>query len=214
MLTNLLGILRGAVPPRLEPRFGIGPGRFAATVAASSAQAGQVLQAPPNLLEFLAPYPVEVLPVDWDTVTRIKRLGLKTLGDIARQKLGPMQAQFGPQGKPLWEMARGIDDPDAFQRNVDNGAEVSLDRADSSHHPDRGCADDCDQGQANEIFCRRNAQAESRLAKGRGKRANRAFLKKALGKFQIPTAIIVTECGRQVRQSYSSSRMSLTFDPF
>lgn len=126
--TDLLKALQNAVSPRLEARFGIGPGRFAATVAAGSdGGGGQALQAPPDLLEFLAPNPVEVLPVEWEIITRLKRLGLKTLGDIARQKPGPMQAQFGPGGRALWEMARGIDNRPIFSRQQELSFEAQVD---------------------------------------------------------------------------------------
>ncbi len=126
-MTKLLQALQEVVSPRLEPRFGIGPGRFPATVAASAAQPGQILKAPPTLIEFLAPYPVEVLPVPWETVARLKRLGLTALGDIARQKLGPMETQFGPGGRSLWEMARGIDNRPIFPRQQELSFEGRVD---------------------------------------------------------------------------------------
>lgn len=106
---GLMKVLKAAVPPNLEPRFGIGPGKFPATTAAVTAEPGQVVFAPTDLKGFLASYPVDVLPISWETCARLKRLGLKTLGDIARQAIGPMQAHFGPEGKLIWEMAQGVD---------------------------------------------------------------------------------------------------------
>ncbi len=40
---------------------------------------------------------------------RLGLLGLHTIGDIARLPLGAFQAQFGPEGKRCWELARGVD---------------------------------------------------------------------------------------------------------
>lgn len=106
---GMLTVLTEAVPAALEPRFGIGHGKFPATIAAFAAKPGEVFTAPSDLREFLAPYPLRVLPISYNARARMERLGLKTLADIQRQSVGPMQAHFGKQGKLIWEMAWGLD---------------------------------------------------------------------------------------------------------
>ena len=106
---GLFEALKGAVPEELEPRIGVGPGKFPAAVAASTAHLGEVVVAPVDLESFLAGHSVDVLPVPVEIRTRLKRLGMPMLRDIARQRVGPMQAQFGPAGRLIWELAQGID---------------------------------------------------------------------------------------------------------
>jgi DNA polymerase-4/protein ImuB len=44
-----------------------------------------------------------------DTLRRLDLYGLRTIGDLAMLAPGPLQAQFGREGKRLYELARGID---------------------------------------------------------------------------------------------------------
>ena len=44
-----------------------------------------------------------------DTLRRLDLYGLRTLGDLASLAPGPLQAQFGSEGKRLYDLARGID---------------------------------------------------------------------------------------------------------
>ena len=113
---GLFGALKRAVPAELEPRIGVGPGKFPAAVAASTACPGEVVVAPVDLESFLAGHSVDVLPVPVEVRTRLKRLGMPTLREIARQMVGPMQAQFGPAGRRIWELAQGIDNAHLIPR--------------------------------------------------------------------------------------------------
>ena len=113
---GLFGALKRAVPAELEPRIGVGPGKFPAAVAASTACPGEVVVAPVDLESFLAGHSVDVLPVPVEVRTRLKRLGMPTLREIARQMVGPMQAQFGPAGRRIWELAQGIDNDHLIPR--------------------------------------------------------------------------------------------------
>ncbi len=113
---GLFEALKGAVPAELEPRIGVGPGKFPAAVAASTARPDEAVVAPVDLESFLAGHSVDVLPVPVEIRTRLKRLGMPTLRDIARQRVGPMQAQFGPAGRRIWELAQGIDNTPLIPR--------------------------------------------------------------------------------------------------
>ena len=87
--------------------FGVAGGKFTARVAAQTTRPGLAKIVPPGEeASFLAPLSVDLLPAS-DAMRW--RLGLHTIGDIARLPLGAFQSQFGPEGKRCWELANGID---------------------------------------------------------------------------------------------------------
>ncbi|MDO8616715.1 MAG: DNA polymerase Y family protein [Dehalococcoidia bacterium] len=90
---------------------GVAEGKFAARVAAQTTQPGLVKEIPPDEeAAFLAPLPVDHLPMSDSMRWRLRLLGLEMMGDIGRLPLGACQQQFGPEGKRCWELASGIDD--------------------------------------------------------------------------------------------------------
>jgi DNA polymerase-4/protein ImuB len=89
---------------------GIAEGKFAGRVAAQTARPGLAKIVPPGEeASFLAPLSIQLLPASDAMRWRLGLLGLHTIGDIARLPLGAFQAQFGPEGKRCWELARGVD---------------------------------------------------------------------------------------------------------
>ncbi|MDE2878032.1 DNA polymerase Y family protein [Candidatus Palauibacter soopunensis] len=95
-------------------RIGCAPGKFAAWVAARSAgSAGSgrpgaaVCVAPADLAAFLALQPVDVLPVSPRTVERLKRLGVRRLGQLVRMPEPALVSQFGADGRRALAWARG-----------------------------------------------------------------------------------------------------------
>jgi nucleotidyltransferase/DNA polymerase involved in DNA repair len=123
---RLIAALLAAVPSLLAPRIGVGPNKFAATVAAYQSQMGKPFRTPDDLARFFAPLPVELLPVPWTTIARLHSFGLRTLGQLARLSLGALQAQFGPEGRLMARLARGIDDRTLLPRRHDEAVETSL----------------------------------------------------------------------------------------
>ena len=107
---RLIDALLGAVPRNLEPRLGVSGGKFPAYLAALRAEPGRAYKPPVDVRQFLAPFPVEVLPVPWNVKERLRSFRLDTLGKIADLPLGPLQAQFGSTGARLWSLAHGQDD--------------------------------------------------------------------------------------------------------
>ena len=103
--------LLATVPPVLRPRVGIAPGKFAARVAAGRAKPGGVRVVPPDrTAAFLAGETVAWLPLPPETVRRLERLGIRTLGDLAALPVPKVAARFGPAGRRAWELAGGRDD--------------------------------------------------------------------------------------------------------
>jgi DNA polymerase-4/protein ImuB len=128
---RLVLALQSAVPEHFHTRIGVGCGKFAAYLAALSAPdpgrgLARAFKAPPDTQRFLASFPVGVLPVGFRTKARLRRFALRTLGDIAALPLGAMQAQFGPEGKLMWELAKGIDKSALVPRRVEEVVTESL----------------------------------------------------------------------------------------
>lgn len=93
----------------LRVRVGVGEGKFAAYVAAVRGEGGERPPARGEGLAVLAGLPIEDLPVSVEMRRRLRVLGLRTLGELARLPKGPVAAQFGAEGARAWELARGID---------------------------------------------------------------------------------------------------------
>ena len=85
-------------------------GKFPAYLAAMQAGPGRAYRSPQNIRQFVAPFLVDVLPVPWETKSRLRGFGIDTLGQIAELPLGPLQAQFGKTGARIWRLAQGEDD--------------------------------------------------------------------------------------------------------
>jgi len=98
-----------AVPAYYGARLGMGIGKFPAQVAAYQASPGQARLVPDDTQCYLAPMPVDMLPVSWAVRVQLHQYGLHTLGDLAERPIGPLQAQFGKDGALAWQLARGQD---------------------------------------------------------------------------------------------------------
>ncbi len=89
---------------------GAGEGKFVAWLAATVSAPGETCVVPAgNEREFLAPLSTALLPVSYDAQRKLTLFALRTIGDLAKIDIGPMQAQFGREGRRLYELARGID---------------------------------------------------------------------------------------------------------
>jgi DNA polymerase-4/protein ImuB len=123
---RLLDALLSAVPAHLTPRIGVGPNKFVAAIAAHQARPGNVAHAPEDLARFLSPLPVDLLPVPWQTIARLRGYGLRTLGQVAALSLGALQSQFGPEGKRIGELAHGVDPRPLTPRRHEEAVTASM----------------------------------------------------------------------------------------
>ena len=113
---SLDGVLTAARGKLGRARLGVAPSRFAARCAAS-----QTLQRRPTLTvehrrlaRFLAPLPVDLLRVrpELEEVPELlERLGVRTLGELARLPAPALAERFGHPGLRARELARGLDAP-------------------------------------------------------------------------------------------------------
>ncbi|MGQ9573627.1 MAG: DNA polymerase Y family protein, partial [Dehalococcoidia bacterium] len=94
----------------LMPSVGLAEGKFTSRVAAIVSAPGEVCLVPPGQeKKFLAPIDVSLLPCSRNTLRHLGLFGLRTMGSLASLPLGAVQAQFGSEGRRIWELAQGID---------------------------------------------------------------------------------------------------------
>jgi nucleotidyltransferase/DNA polymerase involved in DNA repair len=100
----------GCVRPILRPRAGVASSKFTARVASGIAPSGMVRSVPKGTeQQFLAEAPVALLPLPPEMTHQLRRLGLDTLGALAKLPASKLAARFGPDGRLAWELASGID---------------------------------------------------------------------------------------------------------
>lgn len=89
-------------------RAGWAPGKLGAWVAAVRARPGDPVVVPEDgLSDFLARCPVSALPLERSTHERLERLGISTLGELARLPAPALVAQFGEEGRRARAWATG-----------------------------------------------------------------------------------------------------------
>jgi nucleotidyltransferase/DNA polymerase involved in DNA repair len=94
----------------LSPAIGLAVGKFPAYVAAASVEPNKALfVAPSREAIFLAPFPVDLLPLDEKITHQLQLLGIHTLGQLATLPVSAILTQFGMQGQLLHQLARGYD---------------------------------------------------------------------------------------------------------
>jgi hypothetical protein len=102
----------GALDPLLAgvPRAGIAGTRFAATVAALAAEPGRLVSVPPGAeATFLAPLPASLLTPDAEIRARLRRFGLRRIGQVAGLPVSALVARFGEEGARIGSRSRGLE---------------------------------------------------------------------------------------------------------
>ncbi len=112
----LAGAVREIVPAVFDVRLGIASGKFPAYLAALYSPPGSYKTMVENIDSFLNDLPCNVLPVSLKSKNKLHEFGLHTLGQVAALLPGPLQAQFGPEGKRIKELAVGHDDTPLYPR--------------------------------------------------------------------------------------------------
>jgi DNA polymerase-4 len=96
---------------QLTASAGVAPNKFLAKIASDWRKPdGLFVIQPEDIQTFLPPLPVGRIPgVGKVTETRLKQMGISTVGDLRALELAALEAQFGRYGTRLYELARGID---------------------------------------------------------------------------------------------------------
>jgi protein ImuB len=97
-----------AVGTTWDARLGAAERRFAALAAANVARPGQVLVVSDDRLgAFLAPLPLELVPLEPRRRTELRELGVKKVGELAGLPGAAVAERLGPDGRRAWGLARG-----------------------------------------------------------------------------------------------------------
>jgi nucleotidyltransferase/DNA polymerase involved in DNA repair len=94
----------------IVPAIGVATSQTVAHLAAHIAPHDTPLVVPAGMeTAWLAPHPVELLPIDPTLVTRLHQFGLGTIGAVATLPCDALEAQFGRAGRELFDLAHGRD---------------------------------------------------------------------------------------------------------
>ena len=107
---RLVNALLNAVPQDLTPRTGVAEAKFPALVAAKVSEPSRATRVHEDAASFLAPHPIDLLPVPDDLRAALHRFGLHTLGDVASMTETSLIDRFGSEGRRAWRLSRGMDD--------------------------------------------------------------------------------------------------------
>ena len=108
LITRLNQRIRAEI--ELGAAIGVGSNRLVARHAAQRAGVDMAVLVPPgDEAAFLAPQPIGSLPLGIEILSRLERLGLRRVGDVARLPIDALQAQFGGNGLRLYQLAHGLD---------------------------------------------------------------------------------------------------------
>ena len=114
----LLNAVREAVPVEFDSRLGISAGKFPAYLAALFSPPRGCMALDKDIVSFLKDLPCNILPVSLKSKQKLQSFGIETIGQIPGLSLGPLQSQFGPEGKRIWELAGGVDPTPLYPRNA------------------------------------------------------------------------------------------------
>lgn len=92
-----------------SPRAGIGNTRFGAAMAARVGAGAIPVGGWREEAAFLAPLPLDLLPVSIETRERLRVLGLRSMGELAALDRSAVIARFGVQGAEVHDLVRGLD---------------------------------------------------------------------------------------------------------
>lgn len=90
-------------------RAAVADTRFAACAVAACAESPATLVPPGETRAFLAPLPLDLLPLSPENLERLRALGLKTLGEFAALPAASVEVRYGLEGVSAHRLARGLD---------------------------------------------------------------------------------------------------------
>jgi protein ImuB len=97
-----------AVGPTWDASVGAADRRFTALAAANVARPGQsVVVSDDRARDFLAPLPLDLLPLGDGEQQELRELGVRRLGELAGLPGPAVAERLGPEGRKAWQLARG-----------------------------------------------------------------------------------------------------------
>ena len=117
--------VRSAILDVFDPHIGIAEGKFPAYLAAWQCPSGNYKTLTSDITAFLKDLSCDLLPVSLKIKEKLHTFGLHKLGQVASLAQGPLQAQFGPEGIRIWELATGHDHTPLYPRLTEEVIEES-----------------------------------------------------------------------------------------
>jgi DNA polymerase-4 len=117
--------IKAVLPPVFAPQMGIAEGKFPAYLAALNSGGDCYRTLSGDIRDFLKNLSCDVLPISLKNKDKLRNFGIKTLGQVAALPAGPLQSQFGPEGKIISEMASGFDSTPLYPRFMEENIEES-----------------------------------------------------------------------------------------
>jgi DNA polymerase IV len=121
----LVTSVKSVIPSIFTVLLGIAEGKFPAYLAALYSPPGGYRSLTGDPGPFLKELDCSILPISFQNKSKLRDFGLRTLGQIASLPPGPLQSQFGAEGKKIWELARGYDDTPFYPRCTEEVIEES-----------------------------------------------------------------------------------------
>lgn len=122
---DLVQAAQQAVPAEFEVRIGLASGKFLSRLMALESRACGFKTAAGDIPGLLKDLSCDLLPVSLKNKNRLHDFGLHTLGQLASLSRPQLEAQFGPEGRRIWELARGQDDTPLYPRMSEETIEES-----------------------------------------------------------------------------------------
>jgi DNA polymerase IV len=121
----LIKAVKEVIPEGFPVRMGIAGGKFPAYLAALDSAPGGYKTLEGSSALYFKDLPCDVLPISLKSKTSLRSFGIRTLGQAAALPLGPLQSQFGPEGRMISNLAQGRDDTPLYPRYMEENIEES-----------------------------------------------------------------------------------------
>jgi DNA polymerase-4 len=121
----LVDAVHRTIPPVFESRIGVADGKFASYLSAVQSPIGSHYILQGDTTAFFRGLPCDLLPVSLRIKGKLHEFGLYTLGQLAEMPMSHLQAQFGPEGRRIKELANGRDDTPLYPRLSEETMEES-----------------------------------------------------------------------------------------
>jgi DNA polymerase-4 len=105
-----------AIPAVFDASFGIAEAKFPSYVAALHSPPGSYKALAGNMPSFLKELSCDLLPVSSKSKERLHDFGLHTLGQLTTMLCAHLEAQFGTEGRIIWQLASGQDETPLYPR--------------------------------------------------------------------------------------------------
>jgi DNA polymerase-4/protein ImuB len=108
------------------PQMGIAGNKFLSSLAAQQSRQDDCKILWGDAAACLKDLSCDVLPVSIKSRRKLRDFGIRKLEQVAAMSPGPLQSQFGLEGKRIWELAQGIDNTPLIPRFMEEVIEESV----------------------------------------------------------------------------------------